>query len=130
MSSPKILLVDDDADDRLLFTDALKEIDRTLQCEEVINGIQALYSLRTGTTLPDLIFLDLNMPKMNGYECLRELKKAEGIREIPVVIYSTSNAKSEEQRMLISGAKHFLTKPADFTVLISELEKILRKELF
>ena len=125
----KILLVDDDEDDRLLFTDALNELYDSLECEEANNGVEALKTLNSMPELPNIIFLDLNMPKMNGYDCLSELRKETRYDEIPVVIYTTCNIKSESERLLKYGAKYFFTKPSDYLVLKQELRKILEAEL-
>ncbi len=129
MKSPNILLADDDSDDQMLFIAAIKEIDHSIQCHVVNSGLEALLSLRTKSPAPDIIFLDLNMPKMNGYECLAEIKKENHFKKIPVVIYSTSKIESEKERTIKMGAKHFLTKPPDFSLLIKELSRILNLEL-
>ena len=129
MKALNILLVDDDSDDQMIFIDAIKEIDHSIQCHVVGNGLEALLSLRTKSPSPDIIFLDLNMPKMNGYECLEEIKKEKHLKEIPVVIYTTSKLEAEKERTLQMGAKHFLIKPSDFSLLIKELSRILNLEL-
>ncbi len=129
MKAQNILLVDDDLDDQMLFIDAVKEIDPTIQCHVANNGLQAMLSLRTKSPAPGIIFLDLNMPKMSGYECLAEIKKEKHFEKIPVVIYSTSKIESEKERTIQMGAKHFFTKPPDFTLLKEELSRILNVEL-
>lgn len=123
----KILLVDDDEDDRFLFSDALREINETLVCDEEINGIEALQHLQDKSPLPDIIFLDLNMPKMNGLEFLSSLRKQKRFDEIPVVIFTTSTIQAEKDRLLKMGASYFLSKPCEYNTLKSELESILDK---
>ena len=122
-------MVDDDSDDQMLFIDAIKEIDPAIQCHVANNGLQAMLSLHTNSPAPGIIFIDLNMPKMNGYECLAEIKKEKHFENIPIVIYSTSKIESEKERTIQMGAKHFLTKPPDFSLLIKELSRILNLEL-
>ena len=128
MRPQSILLVDDDEDDQLLFIDAMREIDKSIQCHVASDGLEAILSLETKSPTPDLIFLDLNMPKMNGYQCLAQLKKEAKFREIPVVIYTTSKIESDRERTLKMGARYFLTKPSDFSELIGELTRILKLE--
>jgi CheY-like chemotaxis protein len=120
----RILLVDDDADDQLYFKDAINELNNSLQCEIANNGHEALQQMKTPPP-PDLIFLDLNMPVMNGYECLARLKKEEEYKHIPVVIFTTSNDSHEIDRVREMGAHLFFTKPTNFNTLCTKLDKIL-----
>ena len=129
MTSHKILLIDDDEDDCVLFLDVLGEIDSSLECDVANDGFEALRLLRTKDPLPDIIFLDLNMPKMNGYECLAEMQKVVRLRDLPVVMYTTLNIRPEERRTLQMGAKHFFTKPRDFKVFKKELIRLLEAEM-
>jgi CheY-like chemotaxis protein len=129
MKAQCILLVDDDEDDQLLFLDAMREIDKSIICCVANDGLEAILSLHTKSPVPDLIFLDLNMPKMNGYQCLAQIKKEMMFKEIPVVIYTTSRIESDRDRTLKMGASYFLTKPSDFSELIEELTRILKLEL-
>lgn len=129
MKPQSILLVDDDEDDQLLFIDAIREIDKSIKCSVANDGLEAILSLQTKSPVPDLIFLDLNMPKMNGYQCLAQIKKEMMFKEIPIVIYTTSRIESDRDRTLKMGASYFLTKPSDFSELIDELTRILELEL-
>jgi len=122
----KILLVDDDADDQLFFVDAIKELEPGIDCKVAENGLEALNHLENIPPPPSLIFLDLNMPIMNGYECLAILKKTEAYREIPVIIFTTSNQQKDLERSIGMGANMFLTKPFDFNILKSKLQDILK----
>ncbi len=121
----KILLVDDDADDQLFFVDAVKEVEPAIDCGVANNGLEALEQLETIPPPPSLIFLDLNMPLMNGFECLAELKKTDAYKEIPVIIFTTSNQAKDVERTIAMGAKMYLTKPADFNSLKNKLHDIL-----
>lgn len=122
----KILLVDDDKDDQLFFIDAIKELEPTLECGIANNGAEALSHLKKVPPPPSLIFLDLNMPMMNGFECLAQLKAINDYKEIPVIIFSTSNYKADMERTKSLGAEMFITKPSDFNVLKNKLQEILQ----
>lgn len=108
------LLVDDDADDRTLFIEAVKEIDQTIECKTANNGERALELLKdTEYSLPDFIFLDIRMPRINGKKCLFEIKKDERLKHIPVIIYTTSKAVEESKELRDMGAFHFISKPSN-----------------
>src|SRR5687768_10254806 len=89
----RLFIIDDDIEDQEIFMEALKEIDSSIQCFCATNGEEALNQLeREVIILPDLIFLDMNMPKLNGKQVLRELKNTRTLKSIPVIMYSTSFA--------------------------------------
>ncbi len=107
-----VLLIDDDEDDRSIFCEIVKEIYPGATCLVACTGIEAILSLKTNNLLaPAMIFLDLNMPKMNGKQALVEIKKIPGIATIPVIIYSTSRLIKDTEALLALGAFYFLTKP-------------------
>ena len=117
MEIPKILLVDDDVDDRNIIRDALEALDpgNVLGCAE--NGESALNLLveyAATDTVPCLIVLDLNMPKMNGTDTLRNLKSDPRFKEIPVVVYSTSINPIEKEACMQLGAQSYITKPLSY----------------
>ena len=109
--------------------DAIKEIQPELECCVANNGLEAIDHLKKIPPPPSLIFLDLNMPFMNGFECLVELKKINQYKEIPVIIFTTSNHPVDMERTMAMGAKIFLTKPPDFEILKKKLHSILEKDL-
>lgn len=112
--SRTILLVDDDRDDRKYFLEALREIDSTIACTTAKDGEQALELLRDPAfSLPSYIFLDLRMPRVNGKQCLLQIKADERLKNIPVIIYTTSADIGESEELQNLGAVHFITKPAD-----------------
>lgn len=123
-----ILIVDDDADDLQFFADAVTEIDATIQCITAYNGIEALQVLETTRPLPDFIFLDLNMPRMGGRQCLRHIKNNPMLRSIPVIIYSTSRRPEDIHDALEAGATDFITKPTKFHLLRTEIAKVIQKQ--
>lgn len=114
----RIFLADDDNDDRILFSEALREL--PLNCE-VINfedGIHLMAQLTISSTiLPNIIFLDINMPLMDGVACLKKIMENEILATIPVVIYSTSYNKLEANNLEKIGAARYLQKPNSFNQL-------------
>jgi CheY-like chemotaxis protein len=127
MNVYKILLIDDDEDDQFIFINALKEITAEHKCSIVNNGMEALSHLNANPHLPDLIFLDLNMPVMNGIELILILKSDQRFTDIPTVIYTTSDNPEEKKQMKELGVSAFLTKTANFKKLKSELARILEE---
>jgi len=107
----RILIVDDDADDRKVFITAVKEVDETIDCMDVSNGELALSFLQAAEELPDIIFLDLRMPRVSGKACLLAIKKDERLKQIPVYIYTTSREVEESIELKEMGAFHFISKP-------------------
>jgi CheY-like chemotaxis protein len=124
----KIFLIDDDEDDQLFFIDALESIDPLLQCDTAGNGKVALEKLLSSDPLPDIIFLDLNMPVMNGFEFLMHIKNEMLVNKIPVGIFTTSNIIDDIKKSKKLGAKFFFTKPNDFQVLCTKLQKLLTED--
>ncbi len=119
------LFIDDDADDQEIFGMAVSEIDASIKCVFADDGIEALEMLQNLQALPSCLFLDLNMPRMNGTECLEEIRKIEKLRAIPVYMYSTSSdpAIMEECRRL--GATDFIVKPPGLGALTEILKQIM-----
>jgi CheY-like chemotaxis protein len=110
-----VLLVDDDLDDQELLLEALREADPTLHCLRAGNGQEALHLLQQpGTPRPDLIFLDLNMPRMNGKTFLSRLMQLDAFRGVPVLIYTTSKLEEDVEETRRLGAAQFLTKPDSY----------------
>lgn len=117
------LLADDDADDKTLFCEALAEIDPGIICHTAGDGKEALEILSTDRVKkPDIIFLDINMPVMDGWQCLGKLKENVRHKDIPVIMYSTSSYQRDIDLALENGAFCFFTKPSDYR----ELRSILR----
>jgi CheY-like chemotaxis protein len=118
-------VVDDDLDDQQFLIEALTKNDPDSQCYSADNGSQAINNLKNAIVpVPDVIFLDLNMPHQNGKQCLAELKHTSTLKDIPVVIYSTTSNKSEIQDTLRLGAAHFMIKKSSFKGLQEELSLI------
>ncbi len=118
------LLADDDEDDQLLFREALADIDPSITCEIAKNGQDALKFLQQNLSHPPtLIFLDLNMPIMNGLKCLSEIKRSPSLQHLPVIIYSTSSHRQYVDESMLLGAKDFFVKPSDYSGLKDYLRK-------
>jgi DNA-binding response OmpR family regulator len=121
-----ILIVDDDGEDRELFREAIMEIDPAIQCFSAKDGRDALNQMNFEMiVLPDFIFLDINMPIMNGKECLTEIKKHARFKHIPVIMYSTTSDTKEIKGYYTLGAHDFLIKPHNFKKLVEALSSIV-----
>jgi CheY-like chemotaxis protein len=121
-NSLTFLLADDDLDDASLFQDALMEVDNSIGFQYAKDGQETLNILKEGnSSLPDIIFLDLNMPRMDGKECLKQLKQDTELSRIPVIMYTTSSQAKDIEETMMSGALCFITKPSS----MNELKKIL-----
>jgi DNA-binding response OmpR family regulator len=123
MNKEKIcFLIDDDLDDQEIFALALQEVDENFKCLTANSGYEALQKLSfANSVVPDYIFLDLNMPRMNGKECLIEIKKFEKLNKIPVIIYSTSSSQNDIIDAQRLGASNFITKPFSIAELTDKL---------
>lgn len=118
-----LLCVDDDPEDIELFIDAVKMIDRTYTCLVAINGSEALMKL--AHTIPDYIFLDINMPVMDGKETLQKIRSDDRLRSVPVFILSTSNDWKEAEVCRKLGATKWIVKPSSFGDLVVRLRTVL-----
>jgi CheY-like chemotaxis protein len=127
-----VLMADDDADDRLLAKDALQECQSPHALEFVENGEQLMdylhrrgkYNGLNGDHRPGLILLDLNMPRKDGREALREIKSDPALRRIPVVILTTSTADTDIARAYDLGANSFISKPVAFEALVKVMRAL------
>lgn len=121
-----IFLVDDDEDDCLLFEDALREISDTTELRTANDGVELMDILENKIPpTPDVIFLDLNMPKKNGFECLTQIRKDKKLKDIPVVIFSTSGEEETINRLYEEGANCYVKKPGSFPKLKMAIQHIL-----
>jgi len=120
-----ILYADDDNDDREILFDAFHQIDPTIHCCGAENGLDALDFLCKTKELPDYIFLDLNMPVMDGKRCLFKLKENAVYKHIPIIIYSTTIHQEEMRKLYMMGAASVIQKPRNLTQLRATLPMIL-----
>jgi CheY-like chemotaxis protein len=126
---PVILLADDDADDRNLFAEALGEIHETVELVMVKDGEQLMQYLAS-STLPQVLFLDLNMPGKNGSRCLSEIKNNPLLSSLPVIILSTSINEAKSNQLIELGALRCYNKPSEFSELVSMLTKTMQLILY
>ena len=114
----RLLLADDDIDDCTFFKEALEELPLTASLTTVNDGVE-LMQLLSGelTSFPDMLFLDLNMPRKTGYECLSEIKSNDKLKHLPVIILSTSFEHDIAKLLYKNGADFYLRKPGDFSIL-------------
>ncbi|ESU20985.1 two-component system response regulatory protein [Flavobacterium cauense R2A-7] len=117
-----IILADDDEDDRLFFTDAFSELKISTKVSTFNDGVELMNYLNDSeSVLPNILFLDLNMPKKNGIECLHEIKSNSRFDDIAIAIYSTSSSEEDIEETFVLGANIYIKKPSDF----ASLKKIL-----
>jgi CheY-like chemotaxis protein len=125
-----LLLIEDDKDDQDFFLEIIESIDTTIACTIAQNGKKALQYLLSESTTPELIFLDLNMPVMNGYQflhCLFKEKKYETFAYIPVVVLTTSHYEAEKCKE--AGAAFYLIKPQTCDQLFFTLSTVLTHDV-
>ena len=120
----EILLVEDDDVDALTVRRALKEIHVTNPMRRVTNGEEALEYLRGTTSLPGIILLDINMPRMNGIEFLRIVKQEEPIRRIPVIVLTTSREDQDRLASFDLQAAGYMLKPVDYLQFVDVMRAI------
>ena len=121
-----LLLADDDTDDCIFFKEALEKLPLSTHLTTVHNGEQLMQLLTKETNeLPHVLFLDLNMPRKNGFECLSEIKLNQKLKQLPIIILSTSLKQEVVNQLYKNGAKYFMRKPAEF----SQLKKVIQQAL-
>lgn len=121
----QLLIADDDSEDIELFQEALEKVQPDAELIVTRSGREAISGLRA--CKPSVIFLDINMPEMNGWECLKHLKSDASFKDIPVIIYTTSSAKSDVDIASSLGADRLVTKPDRFQDLLKILSGIIRE---
>ncbi|WP_066226164.1 response regulator [Formosa haliotis] len=123
----KVALVDDDEDDRFLFQEAISQIHIKTELSTFDNGQKFMdYLLAPNSKLPQVVFLDLNMPVKNGLECLQEIRTTPNLKDLSVAIYSTSSSEHDIDETFVNGANIYINKPNDFSKLKTVIEKVLQ----
>jgi CheY-like chemotaxis protein len=120
-----ILLVDDDKDDQYFFYTALEEVDPAMHLIAAADGMEAFDKLNFSQ--PDLILLDLVMPRMNGITFLSKIKKNRVLHDIPVIVYTTDLSIFKEKELLNSGAEEIIIKPSDYSGTVETIRNLLDK---
>jgi len=121
-----IMLADDDEDDRLFFKEAFEEVKIKYDITTFNDGEQLMEYLSVPENpLPDIVFLDLNMPRKSGMECLREIRESDRLKRISVAIYSTSSSEQDIEDTFVAGANVYIKKPNDFNMLKKVLSDVV-----
>jgi CheY-like chemotaxis protein len=123
----KVLLADDDKDDREIFSEALASLNQDIVYQGVEDGLSAMEAVSDGQAMPNIIFLDINMPVMSGWDVLKRLKSNTQHVNIPVIVYSTSSGEKERRTAFDLGAFCFVTKPDDVRLIKGMLEIVVSK---
>lgn len=122
----QIILADDDDDDRLFFKDAIEEVKVKTVVTMVNDGVELMdYLINPEIHLPNLVFLDLNMPRKSGMECLKEIRSNNKLKDLSIAIYSTSALEKDIEETFIKGANIYIKKPNDFEELKNILAKVI-----
>ena len=115
---PRCFLIDDDLDDQEIFLMAMQQFDASIRCDFASDGAKALEQLKADAVdVPDCIFIDMNMPRMNGIDCLEQIKKIDHLKDVPACMFSTSADPTLVARAKALGAIDFIIKPADIMEL-------------
>ena len=122
----RVFLLDDDNDEHEIFQSALQRIDEKFQFNAASDWYEASAILKEYH--PDFIFVDLNMPKMDGFSCVAEIRKISSLKDIPIYIYSTGISEKDGKKAITVGATNYIVKPASFLDLCKMLKKILNPE--
>lgn len=127
-----IFLADDDPDDRSFFEEALNRIRIPSVLTVAYDGVELMENLEAivDPPLPYVIFLDLNMPRKNGFECLHEIRATPKLKDIPVVIFSTTASEDAVNQSYQDGANYYICKPRSFEGLVNIIENVLSKDLW
>ncbi len=121
-----VLLADDDEDDRLFFRNAFEEIKIKTIVQTVKDGLELMHLLtQPDVVLPHVLFLDLNMPRKTGLDCLNEIKEMAHLKDIAIAIYSTSASEEDIEETFVRGANVYIKKPSDFDALKRVLSEVI-----
>ncbi|MBW8242717.1 response regulator [Muricauda oceani] len=122
MDGLRIFLVDDDKEDQEFFRDALSEINEAVLLSIFNSGDELLRALRQKDSKPDMIYLDLHMPILDGEECLDILRKNTDLKSVPIVIYSTELDMDRIAQLFFKGANRYIRKPDSFDSLVASIK--------
>jgi len=127
-----IFLAEDDADDRMFFEDALKQVTIPTHLTLANDGLELMSNLEAVTEPPPphIVFLDLNMPFKDGFQCLQEIRNTPKLKGIPIVIFSTSASDDAVNKTYEQGANYYICKPRSFELLVTVIETVLTLEMW
>lgn len=125
MLKKNILLIDDDIEDADMFIDAVNSLDKNILCRAETNPLKALEYLNSSVELPDIIFLDYNMPVLNGSELLEKIRGEKKLQSIRVIVYSSYSQHAAQQLSIVSDTESYITKPITFMELKAVLQSVL-----
>ena len=129
MQHQTIMIIDDDQDDRDFFFEALMEVDNECGFLAASNGIDAIKSLNhAGTPPPDMIFLALNMPLMNRFQCQEKIRNISAFKHTPVIIYTTPYAVENKESYKELNPVYFLSKPTRYNEIVRTLTFLLKNK--
>lgn len=128
MEKTNFMIIDDDADDRFFFKEVITKMLNSVVCLEANDGADALNQLGKAEQLPHFIFLDVNMPRVDGRKCLKQLKSDGKLKSIPVIMYSTSFSEESSNEFLKLGASSCLNKPTDMNKLPAQIMEAIKDQ--
>ena len=123
-----IILAEDDEDDSLFFEEALNSVSDPPSLLRAKDGVELTELLTEHSPLPDLVFMDLNMPRKNGAQCLVEIREQKSLDKVPVIVLSTSNSPDIIDQMYDSGANLYIQKPSDIHLWKKAIEMVLKMD--
>jgi len=124
----QIVNVDDDPDDREMFCRAIKRIDADIACIQIESGEDAVEILSKGEVSPEYIFMDINMPRMNGYECMNEIRQYSNLKDTTIIMYSSTFNPRDQEYFGVLGLQYLL-KTSSLTILAESVRKLIQPKL-
>ena len=128
LKSRALMIIDDDSDDRTIFAQSVSKVNADLVCMQASNGSDGIQKLLQSSTLPDYVFVDVNMPNMTGFEVLTKIRGNEKLKDLKVIMYTTSNQRSTIETAKNLGADGYFTKPEEVGTLVSYLSDLVRSQ--
>lgn len=128
MTSARIILTDDDADDRSFFSDAFRELEMKGELCMFSDGKELMDYLKNSDPTPRLLFLDLNMPRKSGFECIEEIRADNKFANLQIAVYSTSSSQKDIDSTFSKGANLYIKKPNDYNTLKSIIDTVMKTD--